>query len=130
MDILQRLFKSVGLINYLSKMSIPNQIKENLQKRFYTNVNEGVLGELEGKIQNYLKGKILDAGCGRMSWVLRRYKLSETMIIGVDLYIPKDKKIDIVVRASLEHLPFKSKTMELLESTAGIENKEVEVKKN
>ncbi len=95
-------------------MSIPNKIKENLQKRFYANVNESVLGEVEGEIQNYLKGKVLDAGCGGGTWILRRYKSPETIIIGVDLYISQDKKIDIAVRASLEHLPFKSKTFDTI----------------
>lgn len=97
--------------------------KEQLENRYYPTLDEVVFGSLHRALAGKeLEGAtVLDAGCGKGTWILRPYKGRFRFVVGVDVYVaPKCRgnpcgcPADAFSLASLESLPFRNASFDLV----------------
>jgi SAM-dependent methyltransferase len=79
-----------------------------LRQRFHPAYDRTVLGPVRTVLDRYLPvgAKVLDAGAGPGTWVLKRYRSRIGYWVGVDLYCPDRAVEDAFVLADVSHLPF------------------------
>ena len=67
--------------------------KEQLENRYYPTLDEVVFGSLHRALAGKeLEGAtVLDAGCGKGTWILRPYKGRFRFVVGVDVYVAPDR---------------------------------------
>lgn len=79
-----------------------------LRARFHPDYDRLVLEPVRSALDRYLPvgARVLDAGGGPGTWVLRRYRSKIAHWVGVDLYLPDRRLEDAFVLADVNHLPF------------------------
>jgi SAM-dependent methyltransferase len=79
-----------------------------LRARFYPSYDEVVFGPVRSALERYLPvgARVLDAGAGPGTWVLRERRSKIDHWVGVDVYLPAHRLEDAFVLADVNHLPF------------------------
>jgi len=95
---------------------ISAQSKQNLEKRFYPDLQRRVFGEFEAAFVARLgqNAVALDAGSGPGSWILQTQRHHLRLLVGEDVYVPNTSKLDAFVLAASEHLPFANCTFDIV----------------
>ena len=90
--------------------------KNNIKARLYPRADQTVFSPVEEALNQYLQpgGKVLDAGCGKGTWVLRDHKQTIGLLIGLDIEAPEEREIDKYIVGDLERLPLTDDTFDVI----------------
>ncbi|HIC89890.1 MAG TPA: class I SAM-dependent methyltransferase [Anaerolineae bacterium] len=82
--------------------------RAELERRWYPRVRDVIWGRLQADLETVMRSdaRVLDAGGGQGTWLLRRYRGRVRSLIGVDLYLPRQHNLDSFAIGSLDALPF------------------------
>jgi len=95
---------------------ISTQDKQELEQRFYPDLQRRVFGEFEAALVARLgdRAVALDAGSGPGSWILQAQRQRLHLLVGADIYLPDTSNLDAFVLAANEHLPFDDCSFDLV----------------
>lgn len=90
--------------------------RERLQGIFYPNVEDVVIGPARRALDQYVQpgAKVLDAGCGKGTWLLRKYRGIMGTWTGVDVQPPPATMMNEFVSCDLEDIPFKDESFNII----------------
>lgn len=95
---------------------LDEQTKRALEQRYFPELEEVVFAPLHRALdREELTGAlVLDAGCGKGTWVINAHRGRYRFVIGIDVYDPGARSADAFALASLEHLPFHDAAFDLV----------------
>jgi ubiquinone/menaquinone biosynthesis C-methylase UbiE len=84
-----------------------DKTKEKLKMRLYPRADKDVFEPLIKALDQYLQPgvRVLDAGCGEGTWILRDYRSKIGHLAGADVQAPKEHKMDEFVLCDMENIP-------------------------
>ena len=87
---------------------ISPETRASLEKRLYPDLEERVFGRFGRQLAVALgpQARVLDAGSGPGSWVIREQRERVSLWVGIDVYRPEALELDAFVLGRLESLPF------------------------
>ena len=87
---------------------LDDQSKAQLEARYFPALEETIFGPLYRVLErDELQGAaVLDAGCGKGSWILRPYRERFRFLAGVDVYVPPRRDADALFPGQARVLPF------------------------
>lgn len=90
--------------------------KNNIKARLYPKVDQNVFSPVEVALKQYLQPgvKVLDAGCGKGTWILRDHRQTIGLLIGLDIEAPEERDIDRYIVGDLERLPLTDDTFDVI----------------
>ncbi len=90
--------------------------KRALEQRYFPELEEIVFAPLHRALgRAELAGAlVLDAGCGKGTWIVRAHRERYRFVVGVDVYDPGARSADAFALASLDRLPFHDSAFDLI----------------
>jgi len=81
--------------------------KEKLQMMFYPTAKDVNIGPVRRATDQYVQpgSKVFNAGCGKGTWLLRKYRGIMGSWTGVDVQPPKETMMNEFVSCDLENIP-------------------------
>jgi len=96
---------------------IDAKTKEKLRTVFYPKAERVVFEPVRNALEKHLppEARVLDAGCGEGTWILREFRNKIGYLVGVDAQIPRDKKrMDEFILCNLENIPLADGTFDVI----------------
>ncbi len=94
------------------------ETQEKLKNKLYPAVDQITFGPVTKALEQHLQPgvRVLDAGCGKGSWVLRKYRPRIGFLVGVDIEAPEDGhgRMDEFVLSELDDMPFPDATFDVV----------------
>ncbi len=90
--------------------------KKNLKQKLYPSADRVAFGFIQGILERNLSPevRVLDAGCGQGTWLLRDYHGKIGRLVGTDVAAPGKMNMDDFAVSDLEKLPFKDTTFDVV----------------
>lgn len=90
--------------------------KEEIKAKLYPAADDAVLGPVKTALEHSLRprSRVLDAGCGEGTWILRDYQSKIDLLVGTDINAPKEKNTREFVVSELESLPFSNAVFDII----------------
>lgn len=90
--------------------------KKNIKARLYPKADQTVFSPVEEALNQYLQSgvRVLDAGCGKGTWVLRDHQQTIGLLIGLDIEAPEERDIDRYIVGDLQRLPLTDDTFDVI----------------
>jgi len=95
---------------------LDSRTKEELQKRYFPSLEQLVFGPLHNALSRaeFEGATVLDAGCGKGTWILKPYKPRFHLLVGMDIYDPPNNMADAFTLGTLEGIPFRDASFDLV----------------
>ncbi|HEY40922.1 MAG TPA: methyltransferase domain-containing protein [Dehalococcoidia bacterium] len=95
---------------------LDTETKVKLKDRLYPAADQVTFSPVFGALEQsmYPGARVLDAGCGKGSWVLRGYRQSIGLLVGIDSEVLYQRNIDKFIVGDLERLPIKDSTFDII----------------
>lgn len=95
---------------------LDSETRGKLKAKLYPAADQTVFEPIRRALDQSLhpEVRVLDAGCGKGTWVLRDYRQTIGLLVGVDTEAPEQRNIDMFVVCDLERLPIKDRTFEVV----------------
>ena len=90
--------------------------RESLQRRYYPSLDQVVFGPLHAALSRpeFRGATVLDAGCGKGTWILEQHRSHLGLLVGVDVGAAESTSADAYSVCSLEGLPFGDASFDLV----------------
>ncbi|NLS76196.1 MAG: class I SAM-dependent methyltransferase [Chloroflexi bacterium] len=95
---------------------LDQEAQRALRERYYPNLEEVIFAPVHAALSDprLAGGAVLDAGCGKGTWVLRGHKDQLGLLVGVDVQDAGNDLADAVALGALENLPFRAESFDLI----------------
>ncbi len=82
--------------------------RHRLEQRWFPGIREHIWGRFRAELARHMhpRALVLDAGCGKGSWLLRQHRGRVRALVGVDVVVPDEYTLDYFVQGTLDQLPF------------------------
>ena len=94
------------------------ETKTKLKNKLYPTVDQITTGSVHRALDQHLQPgiRVLDAGCGKGSGVLRKYRQRMGLLVGVDKIAPKEGygRMDEFILSELDDMPFPDATFDVV----------------
>jgi ubiquinone/menaquinone biosynthesis C-methylase UbiE len=86
---------------------LDSETAEKLKMKLYPGADQVIFEPLKKALHQCLRPgvRVLDAGCGEGTWILRDYRNKIGRLIGVDIQAPKENKMDEFLICDLDNIP-------------------------
>jgi ubiquinone/menaquinone biosynthesis C-methylase UbiE len=95
---------------------IDTETMENLKRKFYPGADTVVFEPVAKALERYIQpgARVLDAGCGEGTWVLRDFRDKIDYLVGIDILPPKEKVANEFVLCNLENIPLADNSFDVI----------------
>jgi len=90
--------------------------KTRIKAKLYPKADQTVFAPVEEALNQYLclGVRVLDAGCGKGTWILRAHQQTIGLLIGLDSEAPEEREIDRYIVGDLQRLPLTDDTFDVI----------------
>ena len=97
---------------------LDDKTKKKVKAKIYPKAEQTIFGPVTKALEQYLQpgARVLDAGCGNGSWILRNYRQRISFLVSVDIQASKEgnRKMGEFVLSDLDDIPFLDATFDVV----------------